>query len=305
MPQGSILGPILFLIYINDFPDCTTFFKFTLFADDSNLLCKFKTTDSTLTHQLATTELSKVNKWLNSNKIKINVSKCKFIVFNYRRVTILPPLVFGGGYILETDQIKFLGLIIDKNLKFTEHINKIKSKISRTTGLLYKLNKFLPDYILKSIYQSLISPFLSYGIEAWHSAPQYLTQKLFIIQKKAVRAICSLNYNDHTSNHFKELGILKLVDIYNENLITYIFDTLKSNLNVNVAQFITFKNQIHNYPTRYNNSLNIPLLRRSKSQTGFLYRGIQEWNKLPMYILESDSKQIIRSRVRQYYLSSY
>ena len=129
--------------------------------------------------------------------------------------------------------------------------------------------------------------------------------KTFYHPKKAVRAICSLNYNDHTSNHFKELGILKLVDIYNENLITYIFDTLKSNLNVNVAQFITFKNQIHNYPTRYSNKLNIPLLRRSKSQTGFLYRGIQQWNKLPNYILESDSKQIIRARLRQYYLSSY
>ena len=104
----------------------------------------------------------------------------------------------------------------------------IKSKISRTTGLLFKLNHYLPTNVLQTIYQSLVHPYLTYGIEAWHSAPQYLINKLFVIQKKAIRAISNLNYNDHTNIHFKNLKILKLQDVFKENIMVFFFQYVEN-----------------------------------------------------------------------------
>ena len=153
------------------------------------MLAKFRANDSLTVHQRATTELTKVNEWLVRNKIKININKSKFIIFNYRGRATFPSLLLGDGHVEEADQIKFLGLTIDRHLNFNDHIDSIKSRIARTTGIIFKLNKFLPDYILRSIYQSLITPVLNYGIEAWHSAPKYQTDKVYLSSEKS----CSSN----------------------------------------------------------------------------------------------------------------
>ena len=85
---------------------------------------------------------------------------------------------------MEAENLKFLGVTVDRHLKFAEHLKITQSKIARTTGILFKLNSFLPDFILRSLYQTLIHPYLTYGIEAWFSAPQYQTNTIFILQKK-------------------------------------------------------------------------------------------------------------------------
>ena len=178
-----MLGHILFLIYINDFPNSADFLKFTLFADDSNLLCKFENVNTISIYNDVCQNLNSVYDWLSENKIKVNVDKCKYIIFSYGRKTDLPPLKFGTGTILQTSNYKFLGITLDQNLNFREHVNTIKSKLSKSVGVLFKLNKFLPPNILKLLYDTLVKPCLTYGIEAWFSVPNFLTDKIFITQK--------------------------------------------------------------------------------------------------------------------------
>ena len=305
VPQGSILGPLLFLIFINDFPNCNSFFKFTLFADDSNLLCKSSNRSTGEMRELINFNLIDVNNWLISNKIKINIDKSKFMIFSYRNPIQMNPLIFGEGSIVSTQSIKFLGVTIDENLRFQEHIINLKSSLSRKVGLLYRLNKFLPFEILKLIYQSLILPRLYYGIILWYSAPQYLVQKLSVIQKKCIRAICNLQYNTSTGSHFKNLKLLKLEDIYRVNLLNHFHDTLSLNINTNLKSILYPHEIIHNYSTRNRTDLIQPLVNRTKTQQGFYCRGIREWNSLPAYLKQTRSKTRFHRSIVDLTLSQY
>ena len=104
-------------------------------------------------------------------------------------------------------------------------------KVAKSIGLLYKLNHFLPETILKTLYTSLIHPYLSYGIEAWHGTYQNNTSKVFVLQKKAIPPINNLAYNEHTNAYFKCYKILKLFDQYKLQVSDYVFQVLHSNIN--------------------------------------------------------------------------
>ena len=120
----------------------------------------------------------------------------------------------GNNTINETSVTKYLGIHIDKKLNFVNHITEMSMKVAKSIGLLYELNRILPEIILKTLYTSLIHPYLSYGIEARHGTYQNNTSKIFVLQKKAIRAINNLAYNEHTNACFKLSKIIKLSDQY-------------------------------------------------------------------------------------------
>ena len=135
-------------------------------------------------------------------------------------------------------------------------------KVEKAIGLSYKLNRFLPETILKTLYASLIHPYLSYGIEAWHGAYNN-TSKIFILQKKAIRSINNLAYNEHTNAYFKCNKILKLSDQYKLQVSNNIFQVLHSNVDEKIESSLLTNNQIHSYSTRTNNQMSILRVHRS------------------------------------------
>ena len=306
VPQGSVLGPLLFLLFINDFPSSSPFFKFTLFADDSSLLCKFNNESPSEIHSKLQQNLIPVYKWLLENKIKVNSDKSKFIIFRYKFLPIqINPIPLGDGFICQTSSIKFLGLLLDQNLNFNDHIMTMHSKLSRTVGLFYKLNYYIPIDTLHLLYHTLFQPYLIYAIEAWCSAPKYLTDKIFILQKKSIRAINSLPYNEHTNSFFKSMNILKLPDLYNQYLATYFFSTICKDRNFNVSSYLQPNSSFHNYPTRNSSNIRLPFYKKSQSQNSFLYRGIQIWNTLPEDLRTIDSITSFRKKYKELTVSQY
>ena len=117
-----------------------------------------------------------------------------------------------------------MGIVIDEKLNFKNHVGLISSKISRSIGILYRLNAFVPTEVLKMLYYSLVHPYLNYCIDSWYGASQSLSNSVFILQKKSIRAIFGLPYNGHTSQFFKQNNILKLCDLYKLNLACTMFN---------------------------------------------------------------------------------
>ena len=211
VPQGSLLGPLLFLIYIND-PNCAIrYCSVHYFADDTNLL-NYNNSVKRMNKQVNQV-LKNLTNWLNANKICLNVNKAEAVLFkSSRKPTDVPlKLKLNGKRLYPTNSVKYLGINIDENLTWKQQISDIAIKLNKGNGILSKLRHFIDRKTLKSIYHTIFEPHLHYSSLVW---PQNLNsvKRLFVLQKKFLRIIYFLNHNAHTSPLFRDLNVLNLPD---------------------------------------------------------------------------------------------
>ena len=282
VPQGSIIGPLLFLLYVNDLPNASKILDPIMFADDTNLF--YSHSDIKILFKTVNEELHKLSEWFSCNKLSLNTDKTKYTFFHKLRQSDniplkLPKLTINNIAIKRDYVTKFLGILIDENITWKPHIHYIENKISKNVGLLYKAKFSLNQKSLKSIYFSFIHSYLNYGNVAWASTHQTKLKKLLKFQKHSSRII----YNEDKTTHARPLmKSLNALNIYQINIFQNVLLTFKSRNNLAPKLFQEkFKTIKNKYKTR-NNSQNVYLPKSINKSSDFKisFRGPLLWNKL-------------------------
>ena len=300
VPQGSVLGPTLFLIYINDIINSSNIFKYILFADDTTLIYGFDPS-SDPTDDI-NSGLNNTQKWLNCNKLALNVNKTQAIL--YGKTTHKPVIKINNEPIHFVDKINLLGTIFDKNLTFKPHIAKICSKASRALGLLNQSKGLLPKYIKRTIYFSLIHPHLTQSIELWGGTAKSTINPIITLQKRAVPIISNAPYNSQTNLLFKGLKIPKINDIYHVQINLLMYKAFHNHLPHNIQRLFARSQQ--NRTTRQN-ALNLKVSRKSTKIQNLKPSifGPYVWNQLNASVREKNSIHLFKSHLKKLVFSGY
>ncbi len=199
VPQGSVLGPLLFIIYTNDLPNCLQHSQCILFADDTTLYKSSINVQDLITS--IQSDLTALHDWFNANKLSLNVTKTNFMIFSPKSTNKHPTITniqLGNQTIERVNSAKFVGLFIDDGLQWDEHIKYLSCKLSSGSYAIHSAKRTLSMQNLTQLYNSLFHSHISYGITLWGSAFKYKLRKLEVSQIKSIQSICNAPYNAQT-----------------------------------------------------------------------------------------------------------
>ena len=307
MPQGSILGPLLFLLFINDLPNCTNKLKFILFADDTNIL--YSTDDYSSLSISLNNELQKVSKWFNANKLTLNTDKSNYILFHTvkqkQKYNSLENMILkiNNTLIERVYCTKFLGVYIDHDISWKTHICYVRKKISQNIGVIGKLRHILPKYILITLYNTLVLPFLSYCNVVWANTYPSKLESLFLLQKRFVRIASSSSYLAHTKLLFNKLFILNIYKLNNYFNVILLFKHRLGSLPNNLCNMLTLNCLVHTYNTRNRMNYHLSTVTKQYELYSFRHKAPSVWNSLPSDITSVKSLNLFKRKLKMYLIS--
>ena len=277
------MGPLLFILYVNDFSRASDLLFSILFADDTTVLIEgheYQKLIKTLNE-----ELCKVHKWLQANKLTLNIRKTHYMLFH--RVRLKKEqlnIYFRGKSIFRVNSTKFLGVIIDDKLKWTAHIQYIKNKLSKLIGIMYKCRNYFDKETMRNLYFSFIYPYLTYCVEIWGNACNIHLDPIVKLQKKCIRTITYSSYLEHTQPLFDSLNILCFHKLVIQRISLMMFKNEVGLVPKPISQLFTKNNEYHDYNTRHSSSLHLSVGRGEAIYRSFSFHGINIWNYLKMHV---------------------
>jgi hypothetical protein len=270
VPQGSILGPLLFLLYINDLPKIVkNKAEVVLYADDTSIIItSFNPTSFT---NSANKILQDINKWFTTNMLSLNADKTQYMQFVTKTSSLIDlHVICKNKEIANTCNTKFLGLTFGRTFSWKNHVDAIVPKLSSACFAVRALKPFLSLESLKMVYFSYFHSIISYGLVFWSSS--YYSNTVFKLQKRIIRIMAGIRDRESSREYFRKLRILPLQSQYIYSLLLFV---------INNRQHFKLNSDIHNINTRNNLNFHYPHARLSIYQRGVYYTGIRSFNKLP------------------------
>lgn len=307
VPQGSVLGPLLFLIYINDIHVSVTDCKLKLFADDTNMF--LFGSDLKLLESKANLCIENIVDWFTANKLSVNVDKTCYTLFTPKgkpKTNFEPNLIINGHKLNRTSCCKYLGVFIDQSLNFESHIENICKKITKFAGIFYKLRGVLPPHVMHKLYFAFVYPHLLFGIEVYGSACKTQLTKLHTLNNKLLRILLNKKLDTPICDLYKAMGTLSIFQLHDFQMLTLACKGIHCRELIPSVfhQFFVSSIGVHTHSTR-----NISSLYRDHVRTGFGARTIKYhcgklWNNLPVNLRQVSSIHVFKRKVKEYLMLS-
>jgi len=249
-------------------------------------------------------EIIKVDEWLCNNKLVLNIKKTNFIVFTNNHVNRNAiKVTLKNNTIQRATNLKFLGVIIDEKLLWNEHVGVMCNRLAKNVGILHKL-KFLPSDVLLLLYNTLCAPHIQYCITSWFNTSKQNIDRIFKLQKRAVRNISHSSYYSHTAPIFSHLGILNVHDTNLFQTAIFMYLCFNKFLPTSMQEHFHLNNSLHNYQTRNALNFHFPIIRTTSFKKSIFVLGPVVWNNIPNNIRESPSINIFKRKCKHFILES-
>ena len=302
VPQGSILGPLLFSIYVNDMPGSVTEGVIDMYADDTTLTVSG--TDACEVEEKLSNGVSKVMKWVNANRLVVNLDKTSVMLIGPRAKLNYSDdfKVNVCGTVLKRVKVaKCLGLLIDEELSWKDQIEKVTKTVQSKLCMLRRVKQYVPTHSLLLLYNSFVQPHFDYCAQIWSNRFKMQTNKLEKLHKRAARIILSKNYDTPSSELFRELNWLPLNQRFDYLRAVLMYKCVNNLAPAYLMNDLTSTNQRHNYNTRHAlNSLVAPRFKTECFKHSPLSTGITVWNNLDQSVKSASSLTSFKSSLKSF-----
>ena len=308
VPQGSVLGPLLFLLYTNDLSHASNF-SINLFADDTCLSLSHKNIH--ILNTQCNVEAARVDQWFKANKLTTNSKKASnFLLSQYftrnpsqsRNFTI----TMGNVVLKRVESVKYLGVMLDHDVTWADQIEYLSSKLARSAGIFSKLHYYLDNKTLIQMYHALFNSHLQYGILCWGSTTATNLYRLQVLQNRAVRNMMRAPRYFRLDNHYLNLRILKTDDLYSLEVAKFMHCHRNHCLPDCFSSFFHERrtHPSHNLRSSNNFMYDIIRCRTARGQRSIRYQGLKIWNEIPISIRKA-SKFLFKKQYKVHLFSRY